>query len=57
MKKVLALQCQGLSQVADLGDEPVTSDDEGANVCQKPLRGRKVEAGKQGNKYFLVEKA
>ena len=43
--------------MADLGDEPVTSDDEEAKVCQNTLRGSKVEAGKQGNKYFLVEKA
>ena len=26
-------------------------------ICLIPLRGGKVEAGKQGNKYFLVEKA
>ena len=45
-----------LGQVADLGNEPLTSDDEGAKVCQNPLRGGKVEAGKQGNKYFPVEK-
>ena len=48
---------KGLSQVADLGDEPVTSDDEGPEVCQNPMRGGKVEAGKQGNKYFPVEKS
>ena len=42
--------------MADLGNEPLTSDDEGAKVCQNPLRGGKVEAGKQGNKYFPVER-
>ena len=26
-------------------------------VCLIPLRGGKVDAGKQGNKYFPVEKA
>ena len=56
MKKVFALNAKGLSQVADLGDESVTSDDEGVKVFQNPLRGSKVEAGKQGNKYFPVEK-
>ena len=38
--------------MADLGNEPVTSDDEGAKVCQNPMRGDKIEAGKQRNKYF-----
>ena len=42
--------------MADLGNELLTSDDEGARVCQYPLRGGKVEAGKQGNKYFPVER-
>ena len=42
--------------MADLGNEPVTSDDEGAKVCQNPMRGGKAEAGKQGNKYFPVKK-
>ena len=55
MKKVLC-NAERLSQVADLGNEPLTSDDEGARVCQYPFRGGKVEAGKQGNKYFLVER-
>ena len=43
--------------MADFGNEPLTSDDEGAKVWQNPLRGGKVEAGEQGNKYFPVEKA
>ena len=43
--------------MADLGNEPLTSDDEGAEVCQNPMRGDKIKAGKQGNKYFPVEKA
>ena len=42
--------------MADLGNEPVTSDDEGAKVCQNPMRGDKIEAGKQGNKYFPVKR-
>ena len=53
MKKVPLCNARRLS---DPGDEPVTCDDEGAKVCQNPLRGSKVEAGKQGNKYFPVEK-
>ena len=43
--------------MADLRDEPVTSDGEGPEVCQNPMRGDKIKAGKQGNKYFPVEKA
>ena len=58
MKKVLALQCQGAGpsgwpwkwtcNLWWLG---------GFFFCLIPLRGGKVEARKQGNKYFLMEKA
>ena len=36
MKKVPLCNAKRLS---DLGDEPVTSDDEGPKVCQNPVRG------------------
>ena len=39
MKKVPLCNAKRLSQVADLRDEPVTSDDEGPKVCQSPVRG------------------
>jgi hypothetical protein len=39
MKKVPLCNAKRLSQVADLGDEPVTCDDEGPKVCQNPVRG------------------